>query len=74
MLRYCAAKDEKYYGFKVHLLISYEGVITGFTLTPANGSEVEALWEISSEITGLIIGDKDFYRHSYKSRFDRLQF
>ncbi len=32
---YCAAKDEKYYGFKGHLVMNLEGVITGFALTPA---------------------------------------
>ena len=59
-LRYCAAKDEKYYGFKVHLVISLEGVITGFTLTPANASERDSLWEITNGITGLLIGDKGY--------------
>ena len=57
---YCATKDEKYYGFKGHLVISLEGVITGFTLTPANGSERDALWEITSGINGLLIGDKGY--------------
>ena len=57
---YCAAKDEKYYGFKVHLVISLEGVITGFTLTPANASERDSLWEIAHGITGLLIGDKGY--------------
>ena len=57
---YCAAKDEKYYGFKGHLVISSEGVITGFSLTPANGSERDALWETASHITGLLIGDKGY--------------
>ena len=57
---YCAAKDEKYYGFKVHLVISLEGVITGFTLTPANASERDTLWETTNGITGLLIGDKGY--------------
>jgi len=57
---YCATKDEKYYGFKGHLVISSEGVITGFSLTPANGSERDALWETASDITGLLIGDKGY--------------
>lgn len=39
---YCAAKQQTYYGFHGHLLISVTGVITGFSLTPANGSEREA--------------------------------
>lgn len=57
---YCAAKDEKYYGFKGHLVISVEGVITGFALTPANGSERDAVWEAASDISGLLIGDKGY--------------
>lgn len=57
---YCAAKDEKYYGFKIHLVISLEGVITGFALTPANASERDTLWETVNGITGLLIGDKGY--------------
>jgi Transposase DDE domain len=57
---YCAAKKQTYYGFHGHLLISGTGVITGFTLTPANGNEREALWEISDSVTGLVIGDKGY--------------
>jgi Transposase DDE domain len=57
---YCAAKKETYYGFHGHLLVSVTGVITGFSLTPANGSEREALWDIVHPIQGLVIGDKGY--------------
>jgi hypothetical protein len=57
---YCAAKKQFYYGFHGHLLISATGVITGFSLTPANGSEREALWEMVQTIRGLLIGDKGY--------------
>ncbi len=57
---YCAAKKLTYYGFHGHLLISATGVITGFTLTPANGSEREALWEVVSNVQGVVIGDKGY--------------
>lgn len=57
---YCAAKDEHFYGFRGHLNISLNGVITGFTVTPANGDERVALWEISQDIQGLLIGDKGY--------------
>lgn len=57
---YCAAKKQTYYGFHGHLLISITGVITGFTVTPANGSEREAIWEIADSIEGLLIGDKGY--------------
>ena len=33
---YCAAQQEKYYGFKGHLVINLEGMITGYTFAPAN--------------------------------------
>lgn len=57
---YCAAKKEFYYGFHGHLLISGAGVITQFTLTAANGSEREALWDLVDRIHGLLIGDKGY--------------
>lgn len=57
---YCAAKKQTYYGFHGHLLISATGVITSFSLTPANGSEREALWEMVDSIGGLLIGDKGY--------------
>jgi len=40
---YCAAKRPTYYGFHGHLLVTETGIITGFCLTSANGSEREAL-------------------------------
>lgn len=57
---YCAAKEQIYYGFHGHLLISASGVITAFSLTPANGSEREALWDMVNMIHGLLIGDKGY--------------
>lgn len=57
---YCAAKKQTYYGFHGHLLISAAGVITGFSLTPANGSERQALWDVVGAIRGLLIGDKGY--------------
>lgn len=57
---YCAAKQQTYYGFHGHLLLTATGVITGFTLTPANASEREALWDMVQMINGLLIGDQGY--------------
>jgi IS5 family transposase len=57
---YCAAKDESFYGFRGHLCISLSGVITGVAVTPANGDEREALWEVTQRLQGLLIGDKGY--------------
>lgn len=64
---YCAAKDEKFYGFRGHLNVSLNGVITDFTVTPANGDEREALWEVTQQIQGLLIGDKGYISQSLQS-------
>lgn len=69
---YCAAKKQTYYGFHGHLLISSTGVITGFSLTPANGSEREALWDIVSTVRGLLIGDKGYLSHSLQHQLQAL--
>ena len=41
-------------------------MITGFTATPANGSEREALWEMLPGIQGLLIGDKGYISQELK--------
>lgn len=57
---YCAAKAEHFYGFRGHLSVTLTGVITGFTISAANGSEREALWETLAGVHGLVIGDKGY--------------
>lgn len=63
---YCAAKDEKYYGFKGNVLINTEGVITGITLSAANIDERESLWDIVSGIDGMLIADKGLIGAEFK--------
>jgi hypothetical protein len=57
---YCASKDQTYYGFHGHLLISFSGVICDLSLTGASVDEREALWELIGTIYGLLIGDKGY--------------
>lgn len=69
---YCAAKKQTYYGFHGHLIISVTGVITGFSLTPANGSEREALWDMVEAIHGLLIGDKGYLSTSLQQELQQV--
>ena len=69
---YCAAKDEKFYGFRGHLNVSLNGVITGFTVTPANRDEREALWEIIPQTQGLLIGDKGYISQSLQAELEQV--
>ena len=55
---YCAAKDEKYYGFKGHLLISMDGIPTAYTFASAEIDERVFIPELVDKIRGLVIADK----------------
>ena len=68
---YCAAKDEKYYGFEGHVLISFEGIICGYTFTAANVDERDVLPEMAAGLHGLLIGDKGYIRPSLKQELEQ---
>jgi hypothetical protein len=70
---YCASKKQKYYGFHGHLMISANGIITGFSLTPANVDERDALWDLVPQIQGLLIGDKGYISSFLKTELRALQ-
>lgn len=59
---YCAAKQEKYYGFKGHIVISSIGIVTAATCAPANKDERDVCPELMEKIHGLLIGDKGYIR------------
>jgi hypothetical protein len=63
---YCAAKDEVYYGFEGHIVISLAGVISGYTFAPANIDERDVLQDMTQNLSGLLMGDKGFIRPSLK--------
>jgi IS5 family transposase len=65
---HCAAKSQTYYGFKGHLVISSQGIITGITLTPANVDERDALWEVVGNIQDLLIADKGLIGEDYQEQ------
>ncbi|MGI0120405.1 IS982 family transposase [Zooshikella sp. RANM57] len=71
---YCASKSETYYGFKGHLLIDFHGAIAGFTLTPANDSEREAVWELTKLMkSGILLGDKGYLGVDFKAELLELK-
>lgn len=57
----CTSKKETYFGFKLHALITLDGYLTDFTLTPANVDDRTAIWELTDESSLLtIIADKGY--------------
>jgi len=67
---YCAAKDEKYYGFEGHVLIHFEGIICGYAFAAANVDEQDVPPEISAGLHGLLIGDTGCIRPSLKQELE----
>lgn len=63
---YCAAKKERYYGLRGHIVISSCGVITAATYTAANVDERDVCPELTEGLLGLLLGDKGYIRPSLK--------
>ena len=57
---YCAAKDLKYYGFKLGLRIARSGMITHFPLLPARPHDIQCLSDLVEGFVGDIAADKGF--------------
>ena len=68
---YCASKDEKYFGFKGHLLVSVEGVTKGFCFSPANVDERDMLPNVVGNLSGDIIADKGLIRPELKENLSK---
>ena len=63
---YCASKDETYFVFKGHIIVNYDGEISGLAMTPANTSEREMMLPLSKNIRGLLLGDKGYLGEGLK--------
>lgn len=57
----CPSKKETYFGYKVHAMITLEGYITSFEITPASTDDREGLRDIVEGASDLVIlGDKGY--------------
>jgi len=63
---YCATKQERYYGFKGHIVISSIGVVTAAICAAANKDEKDVCPELMEKIQGLMLGDKGYIRPELK--------
>lgn len=57
----CPSKKETYFGYKVHVLITLEGFITAFEVTPASTDDREGLRDLMINHSALtVLGDKGY--------------
>jgi hypothetical protein len=59
---YCAAKQERYYGFKGHLIINSVGVVSAATFAQAHIDERDVCPELIEKFRGMLLGDKGYIR------------
>jgi len=60
-LGHCAAKKETFYGYRLVVLTTLDGVLTDWDLLPGHADEREAAWDILYEYRDLLsLGDKGF--------------
>lgn len=68
---YCATKQERFYGFRGHVVISSSGVITSATFTAANVDERDVCPELIGKLKGLLLGDKGYIRPCLKEELEK---
>jgi hypothetical protein len=57
---------QTFYGFRVHVRVCWPGVITRFSVAPANAHELSVVPELTERTSGLLVGDRNY--HSPETR------
>lgn len=52
---------QTFYGFRVHVRLCWPGLITRFSLAPANVSEPAVLPDLVAATSGMVIGDRNYW-------------
>jgi hypothetical protein len=62
---------QTFYGFRMHVHLSWPGVITEFTLTPANTDEKRVVPELIQKKPGLKLTDRNYWAPRFKEELKR---
>ena len=69
---YCPSKKETYFGYKVHVLITLQGFITHFEVTPASTDDREGLRDLSHVCSNsVILADKGYVSQSLSEELEQ---
>lgn len=52
---------QTFYGFRVHVRVCWPGVITRFSVAPANTHELSVVPELAECTSGLLLGDRNYH-------------
>lgn len=63
----CPSKKETYFGYKVHVLLTLEGYIVAYDITPASADDREGLRDLAEERSGIVVlGDKGYVGEAFR--------
>ncbi len=63
---------QTFYGFRMHVRVAWPGLITRFSVAPANAHELSVLPEIVEGTSGLIVGDRNYHSPKIKEDLVRM--
>ncbi|MCX7338875.1 MAG: IS982 family transposase [Alphaproteobacteria bacterium] len=64
---YCATKDEYYFGFKGHIMITQQGSAVAYDIAQANVDERDMVPELAANRSGMLLADKGLIRPELKA-------
>lgn len=62
---------QTFYGFRMHVLLGWPGVITSFVLAPANVHETAVVPELTEGTQGLLLGDRNYWSPSLREELQK---
>ena len=63
---------QTFYGFRVHLRVAWPGLITHFSVAPANAHELSVLPEIVEGTRGFVVGDRNYHSPNTKEKLAQM--
>ncbi len=57
---------QTFYGFRVHIRVCWPGLISRFSVAPANAHELSVVPELTERTSGVLVGDRNY--HSPKTK------
>ena len=57
---------QTFYGFRVHARVAWPGLITHFSVAPANAHELSVVPEIVEGTRGVVVGDRNYHSPNTK--------
>ena len=63
---------QTFYGFRVHVRVCWPGLISRFSIAPANAHELSVLPELVERTWGVVVGDRNYHSPKTKEELARM--